>query len=591
VPVREVEDEDGGELGPLRLVHGHHLDRVLVRLGLHLDPEAGHDPEVVEEVGKPGLARDRIVLGRDPIEGVERGDGAGVVPVEGSPVQPGTVQHDCVDKRRQGRRLLLPDEPVDRRDELAHERGLARHELVRAEHGRPDAVVAESAVPVAPGAGMQPLDDGLGDTGAAHEPVQGDAGVARVVDDPEPGHDIPDLGEFEEVDLAAVGAGDSLPGEGARQSYPLVPLPAEDRDVAVPEMPRVLFAAGPELGPEQGGDLAPDERGLRLLVRASGEDDRLARGVLGPDRLLAPVRRGPHQSEGEVEDGRGGAVVAVEEDLAATPPGPLEVVEVREVRAAESVDRLVVVADDAEVVAGDELEKPELDPVGVLELVDEDVRVPLAVLVPDLGPSLQEEDGLVHHVRIVDEMLGPLVLLVRAVDREEIAETAGRLLVGPPLEVPGEVVGRDRLVAERADPLDHGVDHGDGVVADLDRREPEGVDLPEAPDKLVRLRDHARGHGDTRFEDVVAEDGEAEGVEGLDRDPRAGPFGAPVGHLLRRLLRVGEREHRVGVDPVLKKPGDLLGDDARLSRTRAGQDQLDAVGPDGLGLPRVQKHM
>ena len=70
------------------------------------------------------------------------------------------------------------------------------------------------------------------------------------------------------------------------------------------------------------------------------------------------------------------------------------------------------------------------------------------------------------------------------------------------------------------------------------RSEAEGVYVPKGPDELVRLGDHARVHGDARLEDVVAEDLEAEGVEGVDRDLDArGLFGDPIDHLFRRLLR------------------------------------------------------
>ena len=83
----------------------------------------------------------------------------------------------------------------------------------------------------------------------------------------------------------------------------------------------------------------------------------------------------------------------------------LEVGHVADVGAAEGVDRLVVVADreDRVVRPGEQLQPAVLQPVGVLELVDQDVaEAPLVVLAQDLVArqqlvAAQQQLGEIDH--------------------------------------------------------------------------------------------------------------------------------------------------------------------------------------------------
>src|SRR5258708_19292049 len=94
-------------------------------------------------------------------------------------------------------------------------------------------------------------------------------------------------------------------------------------------------------------------------------------------------------------DERGGA----SEDLLERSPvvrereslAPKAAADVLDLGVAPAIDRLLRVADHGhvpEVVRGQEPDEVELDPVGVLELVDEQVPESFAAAPPDLGHSL-----------------------------------------------------------------------------------------------------------------------------------------------------------------------------------------------------------
>ena len=57
----------------------------------------------------------------------------------------------------------------------------------------------------------------------------------------------------------------------------------------------------------------------------------------------------------------------------------LKIRKVGEIRPAESIDRLVVVANDTDVVGGELFDEIQLSVVGVLKLVNYDVSVALAI--------------------------------------------------------------------------------------------------------------------------------------------------------------------------------------------------------------------
>ena len=93
-----------------------------------------------------------------------------------------------------------------------------------------------------------------------------------------------------------------------------------------------------------------------------------ARSHLQPVRVVVP-----DQPVGRVQDRPVRAIVAPQDDLASSPVAILELEDVADRRAAEAVDRLIVVADDGHITValGEQRDEFGLGTVGVLELVDE----------------------------------------------------------------------------------------------------------------------------------------------------------------------------------------------------------------------------
>ena len=124
----------------------------------------------------------------------------------------------------------------------------------------------------------------------------------------------------------------------------LGPEPGRLVVVRAPGEPR----AAPGL-PDQALDLAGDPLGLLLLVERLEPLDRHAALVLGPELLVGPPLVARDHGVGRVEDQLRRAVVLLELDDRRVRVVALEVEDVLDVRPAPAVDRLVVVAHDAQV--------------------------------------------------------------------------------------------------------------------------------------------------------------------------------------------------------------------------------------------------
>src|SRR5262249_39481177 len=123
------------------------------------------------------------------------------------------------------------------------------------------------------------------------------------------------------------------------------------------------------------GDARGDELGFFALVAAADVDRDLAFGVLGPEALAAAVLVVADRGGRGADASATGAEVAPEGEDVRAGEVFLEEDEVADVGAAPAVDRLVVVADGADLgaAAGEELEEAVLRAVRVLELVDHQV--------------------------------------------------------------------------------------------------------------------------------------------------------------------------------------------------------------------------
>ena len=389
-------------------------------------------------------------------------------------------------------------------------------------------------------------DRQAGGVGVGGEPALAGAADAppRRVDDPREGDLVGGVDEQAEVGdrvldlgpLVELGAADHLVGElEADQRVLQHPAhrvgPVEDRDVLAPH-PLLLAEAL---------DLARHPARLLVLVGQLRELHRLAAGALGPEPLRPTLAVALDHRVGGGEDRLGGAVVLLQLDHRSIGEVALEVEDVADVGVAESVDRLVLVADDHQVavLGGEQLQQPVLGVVGVLVLVDEDVAEGAAPAVADLLEQLHRVDGAdqqvveVHRVRVQHpllverEGLGDDLLegAARAFRRRRRRRSAGswrrRSASGPPAA--GSASGRRqlreaafqhpprvRLVVDReaprvAEPLGVGAQHP--RAGRVEGRHPHRpCRAPDQPlDPLAHLRRRLVGEGDR--EDLVGPGG------------------------------------------------------------------------------------
>ena len=176
-------------------------------------------------------------------------------------------------------------------------------------------------------------------------------------------------------------------------------------------------------------DLLADPARLLLAVPVADQPDLLAGLDVGPEGLAEAmlVRRDHGACRGE--DVRGRAVVLLEADDDGAGEVLLEAQDVADLGAAPAVDRLVVVADDAEVaVGGGEQAQPEvLRDVGVLVLVDEDVAEPALVLRQHVGVALQDGEDVHQQVAEVAGVEDAQPLLVLGVELGALVVVGARI--------------------------------------------------------------------------------------------------------------------------------------------------------------------
>ena len=309
----------------------------------------------------------------------------------------------------------------------------------------------------------------------------------------------------------------------------------------------------------------------------------MATGVAGDERV------------GRVDDLRRRAVILFQPHRHRLRPARGELENVRDLRAAPGIDRLVVVPHDTEaaVIAGEGREDPLLNAAGVLVFVDEDVVE---------APRLGEADILVLVEQLLDEH-EEVVEVDRPGDAKIVLIAAvagggeGPVLWGVGREGLDGAVGADRGALPATHPVDE-IAGGERCVGDFQLLEhlPRGRLLLAAVDDRKPLRvAEARG--------VAAEDADTEGVDRGDLgEILLGLSARAARHLLRLEIRLGAGHHlaggfvgeRHGEDPrrprsaphQMRHPSD---DDARLPRAGPGEHQQRPDRRlDGLRLCRIE---
>ncbi len=375
-------------------------------------------------------------------------------------------------------------------------------------------------------------------------------------------------------------------GGGVSDLLALIEARAPDHAIGEPKGDETIFeGAHLERGADQDRDLAQamalalqlldilaDDAGFLLVVPAAFDRDLLAERAIGAQRLAEASLVMGDQPRGGAEDMAGRAVVALEpDDLGAGEVG-LEAQDVVDLRTPPAIDRLVVVADAADIVVPLR-EQPQPQILG---------HVRILVLVHQ-----REQEALLiffEHVRVLLEQ--PQVL------QQEIAEIGGVQFLQAKLV---KRVKRARLAVgeDEALALRHALGHEPSVFPAVDHRRQDSrrpaflVDvlgreqLLQQPDLIVGI-EHREGRLEIDEFGMTAQDLDADGVEGAepghafhhaaDQLPDAGL------HLARRLVGEGDGEDLPGPGaPQAQDMGDAGGEHAGLAGAGARQHQKRAV--------------
>ena len=189
------------------------------------------------------------------------------------------------------------------------------------------------------GRGRAELDGGVAQPALGHvdDALEGEV-VGRRVDDAQIGQRVADLGALVEPRAADHPVGQAERDEAVFELAHLERGAHQDGDL-VEDMAAAL----------QLLDLLADRAGLFLAVPRAGDGDLLARHVLGAQRLAEPALVVRDQMARCRQDVPGASVIPLQPDDLRARKVVIEAEDVIHLRAAPAVDRLVVVADAADV--------------------------------------------------------------------------------------------------------------------------------------------------------------------------------------------------------------------------------------------------
>jgi hypothetical protein len=406
--------------------------------------------------------------------------------------------------------------------------------------------------------------------GGVDDALEGQPVIGRD-DDAEIGHRVADLHALVEARAAddAIGQADGqkpvLEGahlvRGADQHRHVV-----GRDRVEPARARL-----------QPLDLLADPARLLLAVPMADQADLLALARVGPERLAQPVLVGADHAIRRREDVAGGAIVLLQPDHLGAGKILLEAQDVADFGAAPAIDRLVVVADAADVAAMSvrirrrQQAQPEiLGDIGVLILVDEDVAEEAAIAGQHVRVRLEDAHHMQQQIAEIDGVERAQAGLILGVERPAAAGVLRRLGLG-------QVLGRPGAVLPAVD------------EAGQHPRRPAffieivgGDDLLDQAELVVAVEDGEAGL-QLRQLGVAAQDLHADRVEGAEPGHAlhraADQLADAMAHLARGLVGEGDAEHLVGPRPPrgqqMRHP---RGQRPRLAGAGAGQHQNRPLG-------------
>ena len=191
------------------------------------------------------------------------------------------------------------------------------------------------------------------------------------------------------------------------------------------------------------GDMA----GLVLLVRGCIVVDLFAIPALGPEGLALAAHIVFDNAVGGVQNIRGGAIVLLKPDRFGATEHLLKIQDIFDRSAAEFIDGLVVIADNADIV-GAACEQPhqmELSHTGILILIHNDIAEAVLVVFPRLGIVLQQADSVENQVVKIHRACRLQAACVGCVNFGD------KLRLGVGKRLTGHLLGRHELILEGRD--------------------------------------------------------------------------------------------------------------------------------------------
>ena len=312
---------------------------------------------------------------------------------------------------------------------------------------------------------------------------------------------------------------------------------------------------------------SPMSLGFLLGVRCFDHCRPVSRRLVGEQRLAQPAAVVRDQSGGDREDVAARAIVSLEPDHLCAGKVPLEAQDVFDVGAAPGVDRLIVVADAAQIAvrSGEEAEPEILDDVGVLVLVNQNVAKPAPERRENVVVLAHESQRLEQEIAEINGVQRFQTRLIALVERRpssagecrRFARRRVRRIQAAILPSVDEIRERSRRPAffVQVIRLEELLEQAQLVI---------GVEDGEIRSQAHKLGMHAQDLGADRMERA---------------EPRHALFGPGEGgdahpHLPRRLVGEGHRQDFVGASAAggdeMRDPG---GQDARLADARPGENE------------------
>ena len=409
-----------------------------------------------------------------------------------------------------------------------------------------------------------------------HNPLERQIVIGRG-HDAEIGHRIADFEPFIKARTADDAIGQTDRQETVLEGAHLVGRTHENSHVVEIEAAHATGAALHRL------DFLTNPACFFLAIPMTDQTDLFTVLLFGPEFLAKPALIAPDDTGGGREDMRSGSVVLFQPDHMSTGKILFEPKDIAHFGPAPAIDRLVVVADAADVlVTLSKQAQPEiLGDVGVLIFIDQDVFEPALVLLKNILMRLENCHHMQKKIAEIDSVqlfqaglvlvvqLGAAMVIMARIRGRHLVRRQGAVL--PVVDERGEHAGGPTLV----------IDIGGGNQ------------LFQQADLIVGIKDGEVGLEADKFR-VAAQQLDADCVEGAKPrhafDRLAEHLADPVPHLARCLVGEGHGENFVrtrgaGIqqmhDPGRKRTG--------FAGARPGQHQHGPVeGLHRLALRRVQ---